>query len=163
MAIKPEAALAYGLMITRPRVVVAIFVASLFGVAGQPVNASAQDSSNLICVEKMELPSYPPIAQQARLSGTITVKILLSATGSAQDVNVQADPKASGTAKDLLGPVVANVIRRAAFDPNCGGKTVSIVFVFELAGTSMGPAKQTAGFGSPNKFWIRSEAPHYQP
>jgi hypothetical protein len=48
-------------MITRIRVIVAMFVATLFRIYGQTVNAPADDGSNLMCIEKMELPSYMPV------------------------------------------------------------------------------------------------------
>jgi TonB family protein len=152
-------------MITRIRVVVAMFVAPLFSsIHGQTANTPPQqDSSNLMCIEKMELPSYPLLAQQAQISGTIMVDATLSATGSVQNVSVRADPKLSATGKGVLEPPVLDVIRGAAFNRRCADKTVSVVFVFEIAGTSLVRPKQTVAFGSPNRFWIKSEAPHFQP
>ena len=153
-----------GPMLTRMRTILAIFVAPLSSsIPGQTVEAAQQTDSNLMCIERMELPSYPPLAQSARISGTVKVEVLLSPAGSVQDVNVRADPQRSTAGKGILEGAVANSIRLADFDRNCGGKHVRVEFVFELAGTSMGRPKQSVSFGSPNRFLIKSEAPHFQP
>jgi TonB family protein len=153
-----------GWMMIGIRIVVAIFAAPWFSSAyGQSVSALSQDNPNVVCIGKMEMPSYPPLAQQARISGTVMVDAVLSAAGSVTEVTVRADPNLSATGKGILGPPVAEALRGAAFNRTCAGKTVSIVFVFEIVGTSRGTPKQKVAFGSPNKFWIISEAQHWQP
>jgi TonB family protein len=135
------------------------FAASL--IYGQTPGAPPA-SHSLICVEKMELPSYPALAQQGQISGTISVDVMLSTTGTIQNVSVQDESKTSMPARGVLVSAVSDAVRRAAFERSCAGRTVRLVFIFELAGVSDRP-KQTVTFGSPNKFWIKSEAFSVQP
>lgn len=142
------------------RIVLLVFAASLF--YGQTPNTPPA-SADLMCVGRLELPSYPLLAQQARIEGTVSVDIVLSTAGSIRDVNVHDDVKPSMPARGVLLKVVSDAVRAAAFERSCFGRTVSLVFIFELAGTSTGQPRQAVAFGSPNRFWIKSEAPHYQP
>ena len=153
------------LMTIRTRAGITLLVGLLSGALyGQTPGASqASADPNVMCIERMELPSYPLLGQQARISGTIIVDVVVSATGSVQDMNIQADLKLPDNQKRVLAQPAAESVRGAAFTDSCGGKTVRVVFVFELAGTSTSRPKQTFAFGPPNRFWIRSEAPHFQP
>lgn len=151
-------------MITNLRVAVFMFATFLVsGGYGQTPKTPLPANSNLMCIEKLEMPSYPLLAQQARISGTVTVDVVLSTTGSVQDVNVRDEPNPPRAGDGVLRTPVFEAIRGAVFDRSCGGKTVNLVFVFELSGTSIGSPKQTVAFGSPNRFWIKIEAPHFQP
>jgi hypothetical protein len=143
------------------------FRVALFGFAasliyGQTPNTPPADA-DLMCVGRLELPSYPLLAQQARIEGTVSADIVLSTAGSIRDVNVHDGANPSATTRGVLLKAVSDAVRAAEFERSCAGRTVRIVFIFELAGTSSGRPRQTLAFGTPNKFWIRSEAPHWQP
>jgi TonB family protein len=136
--------------------------ALLVGMAsGQSINPP-QAESNVACIERLEAPRYPPLATQARIQGTITVSVFLTTGGKVAKVETEAVSKYS-QAKSLLGTPVWKVIREATFQPDCSGKTVTMVFHFDLEGTSPVDRKASVSFGYPNIFWIVAEAPLVQP
>jgi hypothetical protein len=66
--------------------------------------AYAQDSeSNMSCVERLEMPVYPPLAATARISGNLTANVSISPDASIQKTSVEIE---SGTvnAKLLVPP-----------------------------------------------------------
>lgn len=118
--------------------------------------------SNISCVDRIKLPTYPLLAQQARVSGTVNANVVLSSTALPQRVETNAATNAPH-AKGVLAVPVERAIREAIFNSTCGGKTVELVFIFEIGGVTNGRPKQTISYGFPNRFWIGSEAPHFQP
>ena len=119
----------------------ALFCFALVGIA------YAQDlDSNISCVERLQVPVYPPLADAARIAGRVTATVLLASDGSLQT-------KASG--HPLLAPAVEKAIRASVFLKACGGKSVTLVFNFVL-GENFDPDKlpQRVSFGYPNQFWI---------
>ncbi len=120
-----------------------------------------QADSNIGCVERLEIPRYPPLATQARIEGTITASVLISPEGVPKPLGTEAASKFA-QAKNLLSQPVWKVISDGKFRSDCAGNIVKLVFHFTLKGISNNP-RQTVSFGYPNVFWIASETPHYQP
>lgn len=163
-----------GCMNTSVQTVTFLFMSALFSnLHGQTPNTVARetDDPNLTCIKRMELPSYPLLAKQARSSGTYSVTVVLDAAATIQHLSVRTDAKIPSSRTDaeipssvgILGTAAAKALRSAEFDRSCGGKTMTVLFTFEVSGTSMGQPRQAFAFGSPNRFWITSEAPHFQP
>jgi len=123
--------------------------------------SQAQDSTNIYCVERMEIPRYPLLPSQARIEGSITASVALSSDGVVHDIKITAQSK-SRQAKNLFGPTVGKVIRAAQFRSGCSEKAIKLVFHFDLKGMSDSP-KASMSYGYPNVFWIVSEAPLVQP
>ena len=121
----------------------------------------AQGSANVDCVERIEIPRYPPLATQAQIDDSITAFVDLSSDGAVHDIKVTAQSRYR-QAKNLFGPPVEKVIRAAQFRSGCAEKPVKLVFHFNLKGQSEEP-KLSMSFGYPNVFWIISEAPLFQP
>ncbi len=46
----------------------------------------AESPSNIGCLERLEMPDYPPLPRQARIQGIQTVKVLLSEQAIVQTV-----------------------------------------------------------------------------
>jgi len=47
--------------------------------------AFAQDTeSNMSCVGRLQMPVYPPLANQARISGQVTATVVVASDGSVQ-------------------------------------------------------------------------------
>jgi hypothetical protein len=63
----------------------------------------AQGSTNIDCVERLEIPRYPPLATAARIEASITASVALSSNGAVQDITVTAESRYR-PAKDLFGP-----------------------------------------------------------
>jgi hypothetical protein len=108
------------------------------------------DDSNIICVERLQMPTYVPLAKMARIEGTVTAMVSLSPNGLVQQVG-------TGKAHPLLAPSVKEAIRQAMFRSNCGGRTVVLIFHFNIRGEPSDYPKQSVSFGFPNHFWIVSE------
>jgi TonB family protein len=112
-----------------------------------------QSDSGAACIERLEIPTYPPLASRARIHGTVTTFVLLSSEGSMQSIKTKVKPDDATRAPIFVRPVEA-AVRQATFRPACGGQTVVIVFHFEL-GEKL---KQSVMFGYPNTFWILAES-----
>lgn len=107
--------------------------------------AYAQDTeTNMQCVERLEMPVYPPLAKQARIAGTVTAVVAISSGGAAKTM-------ARGDA--LLTPAVEGAIRASMFRKACAGKSVTLVFHF-VVGDILDKLPQRIAFGYPNQFWI---------
>ena len=122
--------------------------------------STADDASNISCVARIQLPTYPPLAKQAGIQGEVKVSVLLSADSSVERISVDSViPRGESI---LVGPI-KDVLRTARFRPGCAGKTVGLVFLFEIVGKSAIYPKQSLSFGQPNKFWITTEQTTLQP
>ena len=102
--------------------------------------------SNMSCVERLQMPVYPPLANSARISGSVTATVVLASDGSLQTQAV---------GHTFLAPDVEKAIRASVFLKTCSGKSIRLVFNFVL-GENFDPDKlpQRVSFGYPNQFWI---------
>jgi hypothetical protein len=141
---------------TRYHAIVAIAIALAPG-----MTCAQEGSPNISCVDRITLPEYPLLAQQSRTSGTVTTTFVLSASGHPDHIETRLATKASSST--LLSAPVETAIRESVFNASCSGKTVELIFTFEIKGSTEGRPKQTIAYGYPNRFWIVSEAPHLQP
>ena len=126
-----------------------------------PGIAAAQNpfepETNIGCIERLQMPAYPPLAKQAQLEATITASVLLSPKPTVrQQVTTQFKSKTQ-TAAAILMPTVEKAIQEASFRSDCTGKTVVLIFDFKIAGPASSNPKQSVSFGYPNKFWIVTE------
>lgn len=110
---------------------------------------SDQDTgTNMACVERQEIPKYPPLAAAARISGRVATTVAIFPDGSIKGVSTKL---LSGTTNArLLSPAVEEAVRASVYRKACGGKSVRLVFNF---GFDDDPNKAFA-FGYPNQFWI---------
>ncbi len=65
------------------------------------------------CVERLEMPQYPPLAKQARIAGTVTAVVAIASDGAA---------KTTARGHALLTPAVEGAIRASKFHEACGGQ-----------------------------------------
>jgi outer membrane biosynthesis protein TonB len=121
----------------------------LVAFAGLP--AIAQTETNIACVERLDIPTYPPLAKQARISGVLTGVVLLGADGSVAKISSEWAP--ASKKEGMFASAVEESIRASAFAKSCAGKQVKLVFNFVLseAGTS---TQIKFSFGYPNQFRI---------
>ena len=130
-----------------------------------PYRASGQtgpveSSSNIECVERLEIPDYPPLPRTASIQAIQTVKVLLSDRATVQSIK-----------SDLLGKVVSverdfrdaaeKTLKSSRFSKTCGGKTITLVFHYEIRDDPKGSS--LFAFGPPNHFWIRYGPVYAQP
>src|SRR6266852_3686934 len=107
----------------------AVLPGSAYGQSARP--EPTEVDSNSACIQRLEIPRYPPLATQARMEATITVDVLIGQGGTAKQVDTTAESR-STQGKALLGAAVWKVISEAKFRPECAGKTVKAVFHFNL-------------------------------
>jgi hypothetical protein len=108
------------------------------------------------------MPVYPILAVQARISAIVTASVKLSVDGAIRGTDL--DFKSAVTAaKGVIAPAVEKALRDSSFSRSCGGKTVRVVFNFELAGAADKISPQVVSFGYPNIFWISVPEMHWQP
>ncbi len=115
--------------------------------AGMAAAQSGQDAgTNTSCVDRLEMPVYPPLAQQARISGDLTVTVAINADGTIHTA-------LPAGAHRILSSAVENAVQASVFRKECRGKSVTLVFNFVVAGQPDGKP-QRVSFGYPNQFWI---------
>src|SRR5271170_1081519 len=70
-----------------------LLLIALYRAAGQ--TGSTEDTSNIGCVEHLEIPEYPPLARVARSKVTQKVRVLLSNESTIQRVESSVQGKAA--------------------------------------------------------------------
>ena len=117
---------------------------------GQP--GPQESPSNIECLERLEIPDYPPLARSARIEVTQTVKVLLSAQATTQSIEQTLQGKVVKL-DGLFKEGVEKALKNSRFSKTCGGRTVTLVFHYEIRAE---PNRSSLfGFGPPNHFWIR--------
>jgi HEAT repeats len=77
-----------------------------------------------LCVERVGVPSYPPIARMARVSGKVFVEFSLK-DGQADQITTFGHP--------LLTPAVINVLNQYRFTPENSEEKFQLIVEFEIA------------------------------
>jgi len=108
------------------------------------------DTSNMSCIEKLDVPTYPRLADAARITASVTSVIHVGRDGRLQGVksNVQA---VGETVKAAFLKSVDDSVRTAKFAAACAGRTVTVEFQFSL-GEQVG--LERVSFAYPNRFTI---------
>jgi len=124
------------------------------GQAGQ-----AESPSNIGCLERLEMPEYPPLLRMVRIQGIQTTKVLLSeqATIETAESSIQATTtvveKAFKEMEKAFKESAEKALKNSQFSKTCGGKTITLVFQYELRDD---PNRSSLfAFEPPNHFWIR--------
>jgi hypothetical protein len=136
--------------------------AYLLILAGLPL--LAQTETNIACVERLEIPTYPPLPKQARIAGTLTVGVQLGPDAAVGDISSEWTPQQASVAKSggLFVPAVEKSLRASAFLKSCANKKVTLVFNFVM-GESPLQQEIRFSFSYPNQFWISAPIPLVQP
>ncbi len=130
-----------------------LVVCVMFSLAGCATRAS-NDSIDMTCVERLELPSFPAIADSARVEAGVTAAVRLTQDGKVDTVSMGVGSGMEYAAK-LFYPAVEKAMKASTFLPSCGGKTVHLAFEFPFPTRSeTGETVQTVRFKNPNRFEI---------
>ena len=105
------------------------------------------------------MPAYPPLARSARITGTLSASIALDAEARIQKVATSF----TGRLLAMFDESLNAALKKSEFQKDCAGKTVRVVFHFEIAGRIADAPKDTVAYGYPNEFWITSEQQRAQP
>jgi hypothetical protein len=123
-----------------------------------PVNAEEsplRDGTNSQCVEKLQFPSYTPLARQARLQGTLIMTLSLGQDGTVAKVSAESHLNNDRPSGALLAPI-ERALQNSQFRRDCGAKQVILVFDFRISGDPYDGQQQEVAFGYPNRFFIAS-------
>ena len=128
----------------------ALLIVVLLGCASQTPN----EDRDLACVQQLELPSYPAIADSARVEAGVSAAVLLANDGSVEKVSVQTTSGLDYAGK-LFFPSVEKAMKASKFMASCAGSTVHIAFDFPFPTRSeTGETVQTVRFMHPNRFEV---------
>jgi hypothetical protein len=117
---------------------------------GQPRPAGSP--SNIECLERLEVPDYPPLPRTASIQAVQTVKVHLSDQATVQNVESSLQGKVINLEKDFKDAAQKS-LKNSRFSKTCGGKTLTLVFHYEMRDD---PNQSSLfAFGPPNHFWIR--------
>jgi hypothetical protein len=125
-----------------------LLVVAPYRASGQP--GPVESPSNIECLERLEIPDYPPLARTARLQATQTVKVLLSNQATLQSIELSLREKAVNLEK-FFKEGAEKALKNSRFSKTCGGKTITLVFHYELS-----HGDTSLAFEPPNHFLIRS-------
>jgi hypothetical protein len=127
-----------------------LLVAAPYRASGQP--QSVDGPSTIGCLERLEVPDYPPLPRTAQIQAVQTIKVVLSDQATVQDVESSLQGKHPNVEKDFKESA-EKALKNSRFSKTCGGKTVALVFHYEFRDD---PNKSSLfAFGPPNNFWIR--------
>ena len=127
-----------------------LLVIAPYRASGQP--GPAESPSNIECLEHLEIPEYPPLARQARIQAIQTVKVLLSDQATIQNIEHSLQTK-DVKHERLWNEGAEKAIKNSRFLKTCGGKTITLVFHYELSGDE----RTTFAFEPPNHFGYGTE------
>jgi hypothetical protein len=126
--------------------------ATLTGMSSSGPQAAIE--SPLACVERMDVPMFPSIADAARLVTTLSAAVKVGPDGRVADVAFQVLAGNAGNGEIFKTPVEKN-LRDSKYSVTCAGKTVTLVFDFIYATRSERvPGLQMVTFVAPNRFEI---------
>jgi hypothetical protein len=130
--------------------------------AQQPASIPPGDETNVACAQRVQIPSYPLLARQARLAGTLSVKVKLGANASVDEVSAQWHLNNDNAKAVLLAPI-ENALRKSQFRRDCAGKIVTLEYEFRISGDPNDRQTQEVEYGYPNHFWITTRPLIYNP
>jgi len=137
----------------------AVLLASA-SVQAQRQNQNRQQESaaeGLACFENLAAPEYSRAALQAHVDGSVWTTTHVSPQGTIDKIDTQV-VSAWDSASKLLLPAAEKAVRAAKIKADCAGKTVRVVFRYELHGDPTPNPETTSRMDPPYVVWIDSQA-----
>jgi Gram-negative bacterial TonB protein C-terminal len=91
----------------------------------------AEPGINTVCIEKLQIPSYPALAREARLSGVVVATITLNSDATVKDISMRME-SATASANKAFTSAVETALSSSVYTPGCGGKPIKLIFSFVL-------------------------------
>lgn len=111
------------------------------GGRGRGAEAVAPAYPGFECFENVATPEFPQSALQGGISGTVYINLQVTPQGA--DKIESKVVSAWDSASKILTPAVEKVIRASKFKPECAGKTVAVVYRYEIYGDPEASPKAT--------------------
>jgi len=92
------------------------------------------------CFQSVEAPEFPESALQAHIDATAWVTLQVTPQGTADKIETKITSAWENGPK-IFTPAVEKVIRAAKFKPECAGKTVGVVYRYDLEGEAVAAPK----------------------
>jgi hypothetical protein len=125
-------------------------------IAGSAWAAEPKAQEGLACFENLQAPEYPTTALQDHIDGSVWTYVHANSQGLPEKIDTQV-VSAWSAGNKLFVPPVEKAVRAAKIKPECAGKTISVVFRFELHGNAVPNPKVTSRTDGPTLMWIESE------
>jgi len=122
----------------------------------QQVKSTPSTPSGLECVDKLVTPDFPKTALEAHVDGSVWTWMQVTPQGTADKITTQV-VSAYGDGPKLLTPAAEKALKESKFKTSCAGKTVSVVFRYELHGEPTATPKVTSRNEPPNIVYIESQ------
>jgi hypothetical protein len=136
-------------------------IAGVVTLHAQPATESGGDIS---CIQRLIVPNYPALARSARVAADVTVSVVIGHDSASHQITTQSVEKPRGALRQLFSERVEKAVRSSTFSHQCVGRTIELVFSFELGmDMPVEGSKQTISFSYPNRFTITSTATIMQP
>jgi hypothetical protein len=119
--------------------------------AGVAVAQDSDNSPNLACIERLEIPKYPQLADVARVTATVTTALRLESNGGVGTITSDVSNKTSKAVESAFVRTVDESLHSSKFLAACGGRMMIFIFQFSL-GDQIGT--QRFSFSYPNRFTI---------
>jgi hypothetical protein len=123
---------------------------------GAPAQPPPPANPGLECFDKLEDAEFPAAALSAHIDGSVWTWAQLNQQGTIEKVDSQV-VSAYGQGPKLLVPPVEKALRASKFKSSCAGKTVAVVFRFQLHGDAVAAPKPTVKQEPPNIVNIESQ------
>ena len=115
---------------------------------------TADNDPQMSCVERLEVPTFPGIAEFAQVDTGVAAAVLLAQNGTVEKVSFEVT-KGMEYAGKLFYPAVDKAMKASQFAASCGGRTVRLLFDFPLPQRSEGGESiQSVRFKHPNHFEV---------
>jgi hypothetical protein len=94
------------------------------------------------CFERVETPEFPQSALRARIDATVWLRLQVTPQGTADKIDAKVTSAWENGPK-LFAPAVEKVVGASKFKPECAGKTVAVVYRYELHGDPVAAPQAT--------------------
>lgn len=94
------------------------------------------------CFQSVETPEFPQAALQSHIDATVWVTLQVTPQGAADKIETKVTSAWENGPK-LFTPAVEKVIRASKFKSECAGKTVGVVYRYDLEGEPTAAPKVT--------------------
>jgi len=121
-----------------------------------PAAPATPPPAGLECVDKLATPDFPPAALRAHIDGSVWTWSHVTPQGTAEMITTQV-VSAYGDGPKLLTPASEKALKDTKFKTSCAGKTVSVVFRYELHGEPTANPKVTTRNETPDIVYIESQ------
>jgi Gram-negative bacterial TonB protein C-terminal len=105
------------------------------GGRGQAAQPPPPADPGFECFAHIETPEFPRSALQAHVDGTVYIRVQVTPQGAPDKIDTTVASSWADGPK-LLTPAVEKAVRASTFKPECAGKTVAVVFRYELHGVA---------------------------